>query len=279
MKQELHSKHIENQRIKSELDKYKESTALLQVLQEPPLQEPPPQAAHLQEVNPQVTPPLWRPFEDKEVDECIQNVRCEGDCTHVRCIKTPENTSKNETKICNNCKQVFRNYNDMMDHRKQNHPSKKLCWNKLDCLYKDRTPGCWYFHPEQPQNQQSTTRHNNSTTGETNFTCNSFKKTFVTKNDMMMHKKHEHQTTFVCKEFTQNSCQRGELGEHCWYLHTPQNNLVPDINSRQDFPQIPTSQAGLVGHQNPSQRSQMKNQLMMNMMNMMTQFMNMNMVQ
>ena len=289
LKRELHSKHLENQRIRSELNTYKDSVTSQQTpeapslqvpaLQVPPLQEASPQAALLQEADPQVKPPLWRPFEEKEVDECILNVRCEGDCTHVECKQTSENISSNETKTCNNCKQVFSNYNEMMDHRKQNHPSKKLCWNKLDCVYKDRTPGCWYMHPELVQTQQQITTNSVSAINDTNFTCKTCKTNFSTKNDMMMHKKNEHNNNVICKDFIQNSCRRGKQGEHCWYSHTPHISSVPDIESRQDFPQIPTSQTGLVGYQNPSQRSQMKNQLMMNMMNMMTQFMNMNMVQ
>ena len=288
LKQEIHSKHIENQQMKSELKKYEGLTPRGMIPQEAPqvpslqvpsFQEQSLQGPPLQEAGPLVTPPLWRPFEEKVVDECIENVRCEGDCDHVQCKITPDNSSTNETKTCNNCKKVFRNYNDMMDHRKQNHPSKKLCWNKFDCIYKDRTPGCWYMHPELVQTEEPITTNIENHTGETNFTCKTCKKVYGTKNNMMMHKKNEHRNNLVCKDFIKNSCRRGEQGEHCWYPHTPKNNGVPDIESRQDFPQMPTNQTGLVGHQNPSQRSQMKNHLMINMMNMMTQFMNMNMMQ
>ena len=89
---------------------------------------------------------------------------------------------------------------------------------------------------------------------------------------MMMHKKHEHKIDILCRDCVKNACQRGNQGEYCWWPHTLQNSVVPDIESRLDFPKIPTNQTRLVGSQNSSQ---MKNQLMMNMMHMMTQFMHM----
>ena len=31
--------------------------------------------------------PIWRPFEDKPIDECIENIRCEGNCIYTAVAK------------------------------------------------------------------------------------------------------------------------------------------------------------------------------------------------
>ena len=39
--------------------------------------------------------PIWRPFEDKPIGECIGNIRCEGYCTHTACSQTqPQHPSE-----------------------------------------------------------------------------------------------------------------------------------------------------------------------------------------
>ena len=39
--------------------------------------------------------PIWRPFEDKPIDECIANIICEGNCIHTACSQTqPQNLSE-----------------------------------------------------------------------------------------------------------------------------------------------------------------------------------------
>ena len=29
--------------------------------------------------------PIWKPFENKSIDECIYNIRCESNCIHTAC--------------------------------------------------------------------------------------------------------------------------------------------------------------------------------------------------
>ena len=30
--------------------------------------------------------PIWIPFENKPIDECIFNIKCEGNCIHTACL-------------------------------------------------------------------------------------------------------------------------------------------------------------------------------------------------
>ena len=74
--------------------------------------------------------PIWRPFEDKPIDECIANIRCEGNCIHTACSQTqPQNPSEPKV-ICYDCKEEFPTKNEMMDHKRDSeHPSKKKFTN------------------------------------------------------------------------------------------------------------------------------------------------------
>ena len=233
-----------------------------------------------QEVQEPITP-FWRPFENNVVDECIKNMRCEGDCNHMTRKESPR---KNIT--CNTCKEILINYNKMMDHRKENHPSKKLCRNGNDCIYKDRSPGCWFRHTQAPHTSEVISTCSNP---PAIFTCKECNKIFSNINKMMTHKKTDHLNE-TYRDFLSNKCRRGERRERCWFSHNLNNvanNIVPNIGSMSDFPNLPTTsqQTLLVGPQNPPQilvgqsQNQTKNQIMANMMAMMTHFMNLNMTQ
>ena len=61
--------------------------------------------------------PMWQPFVDKPIDECIANIRCEGNCIHTACGKTqPQNVSEPNV-IWYNCNEEFLTKNKMMDTR------------------------------------------------------------------------------------------------------------------------------------------------------------------
>ena len=178
-----------------------------QTVQVTPSLEVPPQVA--QYIHPQVpqepASSFWRPFEDNVVDECIQNVRCEGDCNHAKYQNLPnENLTTNEAKgspeakNCNTCKEIFINYYKMMDHRKEHHPSKKLCRNANDCLYNDTIPGCWFRHTQTIPSPEVVTSTDANT--PTTLTCKVCTQTFQNKNDLMAHKKTEHQAD-TCRDF------------------------------------------------------------------------------
>ena len=51
--------------------------------------------------------PIWWPFKDKPIDECITNIRCEGNCIHTACFQIqPQNLSEPKV-IWYDCKEEF----------------------------------------------------------------------------------------------------------------------------------------------------------------------------
>ena len=68
---------------------------------------------------PVIAPKIWRSpgHPTLEVDECIQNVKCSGNCEHVKCHKEVEHEQKLEV-ICYDCKQKLRDKCAMMDHKR-----------------------------------------------------------------------------------------------------------------------------------------------------------------
>ena len=51
--------------------------------------------------------PIWWPFKDKPIDECIANIRCEGNCIHTACSQTQPQSPSEPKVICYDCKEEF----------------------------------------------------------------------------------------------------------------------------------------------------------------------------
>ena len=82
-----------------------------------------------------------------QVDECIQNVSCEGDCQHKSCGNRITQKPEEHKVTCNSCKQKFRDKNTMMDHKRDSdYPSKHKCNKFPEC---ERGVQCWYVHGKQ----------------------------------------------------------------------------------------------------------------------------------
>ena len=280
--------------MKLEIDQY---NRLKQATEASPVDEsiPPSSAASLPAPlpAPQSGPPLWRPFEDKQVEECIENVRCEGNCEHNNCRQTQPVNSNEPKVICYDCKNEFTTKNEMMDHKRDSdHPSKKKC-NEPDC----QRPQCWYVHT--PQNISNSPRENPRV--QPRFTCTTCQNGFSDRNELMHHRKREHPSNIICKHFLANNCRRSaNQGALCWYRHDHLPATAPAVVNtapfsatsasaswNTNFPPIPTmSQSSMVGLQQQvmkmiqqqkvqQQQQQQQHQQQMNIM--MSQMMNMNM--
>ena len=123
---------------------------------------------------------IWRPFEDKPVEECIVSFSCEGNCQHTTCTETKRQTQSEPKVTCYNCKKEFPTKSEMMDHKRDSdHPSKKKC-NQPEC----QKTKCWYVHSTslsvntEPVNQQEQSR----------FKCNTCQNDFIDKNELMHHR-------------------------------------------------------------------------------------------
>ena len=149
---------------------------------------------------------------------------------------------------CYTCQAEFRNYHDLMSHRKEDHPSNKTCryYIKGECHFSAEE--CWYLHKVKPNSGDSDER-NAEFQG---FVC---KNIFSSKYDLMEHKKKNHPSKILCTKFQKRECKRSS--EDCRYLHVLSTS-VPGVGSissqnapaqklssvwQQDFPQLPPTTA------------------------------------
>ena len=162
--------------------------------------------------------PIWRPpgHPPIQVDECVENVRCEGNCEHIEHKAGLEVT-------CYDCKNKFKDKIAMMDHKRDSdHPTKRKCNQYPDC---ERGVRCWYRHIEQVSPQVAQRAESQATS----FTCKDCEQVFNNKNELMFHKKRAHPSNIMCTNFLNGYCRRGDTGEHCWYRHDQLHTAAPSV--------------------------------------------------
>ena len=122
---------------------------------------------------------------------------------------------------CFTCKIEFNSYWTLMNHRREEHPSKKICryYLKQECLFSSKK--CWYKHEE---------KNSEDPKEETpQFNCKICGQIFSWKGDLMMHKKKEHRETVAkCRRFLQGDCSSS--AEACWYIHEMNEIMNKDKN-------------------------------------------------
>ena len=116
---------------------------------------------------------------------------------------------------CNNCQQDFTSFWNLMNHRKLMHPSNRKCRDfvKGECQRGDL---CWYVH-DNVMELGSQNPQKFPPPSPDKITCYVCKCEFSSKNEMMNHKKKEHPSNIICKNFCLGNCRRSE--DQCWYLH------------------------------------------------------------
>ena len=121
-----------------------------------------------------------------------------------------------------------------MNHRREEHPSKKRCryFLKQQCFFKANK--CWYRHEENDEEEK------NELSAEMN--CRYCAECFSSKNDLMMHKKQEHiEKVERCRKFLQGNCSLSE--NSCWYKH--ENNVTnQETNENVEIEESQQSQLG-----------------------------------
>ena len=118
-------------------------------------------------------------------------------------------------------KNKFRNYHDLMNHRKEEHPSHKKCryYTKGECNFS--AEDCWYLHEERATG--------GPTFVPTEILCFICKNSFQSKYDLMEHKKKHHSTP------TAHSSSKAPT-QNAW--------AKPLLNVQQeDFCQLPPQEA------------------------------------
>ena len=129
--------------------------------------------------------------QQSQVDECVNNMRCEGNCNHVTRHKEP-NHGEITPVTCYDCKKQFKDKATMMDHKRDSdHPSKRKCHRLPDY---EKGSLCWFVHSVQvcPQTPSRAPAH------PTVFTCRDCEQVFCDRNDLMFHKKRAHPSNIMC---------------------------------------------------------------------------------
>ena len=148
---------------------------------------------------------------------------------------------------CNTCELEFTSYWNMMNHRKQMHPSTRKCrdYPSGKCKHGDV---CWFVHDNalmDHDGQESQTQSN-----EVTFKCHVCDTNFTNRNEVMIHKKREHPSFILCKDYNSGLCRRSQ--QECWYLHqaprpcplprhVSPSNVSSNTPSSNSFPQVKQS--------------------------------------
>ena len=150
-------------------------------------------------------------FQGNEASELINHLKVTG---HQPSKSMEKRKSFKEYKQCYTCKMEFDGYYNLMDHRKNVHPSKKECRNfPANCTFGNE---CWYVHQEPMDVDEAP----DITESSWNFKCNICDEQIKERRDFMKHKKNKHADSILnCENFLKGKCSRNE--ETCWFKHTP----------------------------------------------------------
>ena len=110
---------------------------------------------------------------------------------------------------CYTCGLEFSSYWQLMDHRKQRHPSNRKCryYARQECLF--NAEKCWYRHEDFIKE---------SGNFELDHSCKECEEKFQNRSQLMMHKRKEHADKIErCRKYLQGTCDRD--AKLCWFLH------------------------------------------------------------
>ena len=111
---------------------------------------------------------------------------------------------------CYTCDKEFSNYFHLMNHRKEEHPSNKICryFLKKECIWDANA--CWYKHVNESEEMETET--------SPGISCDKCEKRFVENKDFRMHMKKQHPSLVArCIKFRAGTCDM--TSESCWFLH------------------------------------------------------------
>ena len=112
--------------------------------------------------------------------------------------------------VCYTCKKEFESYWHLMNHRREEHPSNRVCryFKQGSCDFEDGE--CWCKHTTKTMQQKEQLE---------DYSCKECEHKFETKKDVMKHKKMVHGGfVSICKNFAQGKCDYDE--NSCWFKHT-----------------------------------------------------------
>ena len=95
---------------------------------------------------------------------------------------------------CFTCRNEFRSYHDLMEHRKEEHPYHKKCRYFLKGECKFEAKDCWYLQENRPKVATKVVEVNE------NIQCYICKNIFFSKHDLMEHKQAHHKASSSTKQ-------------------------------------------------------------------------------
>jgi hypothetical protein len=133
-------------------------------------------------------------------------------------LPSPEiQNQKSKISHCYTCKEEFLSYWNLMNHRKQRHPSNRNCkyFLRNQCIH---GVNCWYRHDEPME-----TNHDGHSRASSTFKhkCGVCDKTFDDFQSLRLHRRSEHST---CKRFLEGTCQRSNE-ECCLFMKVKKHML------------------------------------------------------
>ena len=93
---------------------------------------------------------------------------------------------------CRFCKKIFKDQNEVANHRRHAHKTYKPCKNIAICKFGQN---CYFSHDPILNG---------------NFRCFQCGDEFTSTSDMMIHRKNLHENIKICKKFIDNECDRGD---------------------------------------------------------------------
>ena len=149
--------------------------------------------------------------------------------------------SRNKLIKCYTCDHEFISYWNLMNHRKETHPSNRKCRNfaKGECKHAEL---CWYVHDDSVMDHDSEESEEDGQKDDVNYKCYVCDTNFTSKVEVMKHKKRERQINVICKNFLLGNCRRNV--QECWYLHQNSvRSVTPSMSPKNinTFPQNPQS--------------------------------------
>ena len=110
-------------------------------------------------------------------------------------------TPSEQKEICYTCKKGFQSYFQLMNHRRAEHPSNKICryFKKNSCWFD--VDDCWYKHPNEEIMLNPTI--------SAEFPCKECEQIFNEKKELNKHVKVKHaRCVQKCRDYEIGSCKR-----------------------------------------------------------------------
>ena len=168
-------------------------------------------------------------FQASEPSELINHLKLKAHQPSEHCDKKQ---LFKEYKRCYTCNLEVDGYYNLMNHRKEKHPSNRKCRYFPDGKC-HRGSTCWFVHAEDLMDVDESFSKVDPV-----HKCYICGNVFKTKDGLKKHRKNEHPENIqVCEKFISKKCDRTD--EECWYKHKLES--TPSNKQSQVFHEVPSN--------------------------------------